>query len=131
MAQARKRARKPPLSEECNQLADDYAMAHFIVKRPAMMLGEVRSLSEVLALLQGVAVGRYPPLGHGFLPGFGQLVNNRHGVPNVVHHHGTLLKAYRKMPWMEACKAILELLEEWQAQAIARPNTSQSPPGSA
>ena len=89
----------PPSNEYRPPLSDDYEIAKYILYRPPVMLGrDVSGLSEVLALLQGVAVGRYPPHGYGFLPGFGEFVNRRLGEPWVNRHDNTLLKVFGKMP---------------------------------
>jgi len=95
-------------------LKSDYDMAMFLLLRPEMVFCEVRSLREVLALIHGVAVGRYPPHGSGFLPGFSRFVRRRlKGLPCADYF--TLLKAFGDKPLMEGCNAVLALLEEWKA----------------
>jgi hypothetical protein len=93
-------------------LESDYDMARFLLLRPCTVFS-VRSLRDVLALIQGVAIGRYPPHGSGFLPGFSQFVQRRLNGPPCAEYI-TLLKHYGHQPWTEGCAAVLALLEEWK-----------------
>jgi hypothetical protein len=94
-------------------MMSDYEIAAMILKRPRMCFAETRTFRDVLALLHGVAVGRYPPHGSGFLDGFNNFVNARFKAPPVAEYH-TLLKHFGDRPLSEACKAVLDLLQEWK-----------------
>jgi hypothetical protein len=48
----------------------DYELMRYLPLRPRMFFGEAESLRDVLVLIHGVALGRYPPHGSKFLPGF-------------------------------------------------------------
>jgi hypothetical protein len=98
----------------------DFEIARMILRRPRMCFGDVQSLREVLALIHGVAVGRYPPHGSGFLPGFGQFVSHRLKVNPVIPYITTLLNTFGDKPWDEACADVLGLLEEWKASTDQR-----------
>jgi hypothetical protein len=95
-------------------LSSDYELARFILLRPRMCFDEARTLRDVLALLHGVALGRYPPHGSGFLPGFGAFVNHRFKAPPSAAYHA-LLREFGDTPFAEACEAVLSSLEEWKA----------------
>lgn len=90
----------------------DYDLARYMLLRPRMFFDEVQTLRDVLALIHGVAVGRYPPHGSGFLPGFCEFVRIRFKSP--FNHYKTLLKQFGDLPWVEGSQAVLALLEEWQ-----------------
>ena len=91
----------------------DYEIARLILRRPRMVFSEARTLRDVLALLHGVAVGRYPPHGSGFLPGFGKLVQHRFKAPPIAEY-SILLKELGDKPYGEACDEVLGILEEWE-----------------
>jgi hypothetical protein len=95
-------------------MSTDFEIARMILTRPRMCYAEARTLRDVLALLHGVAVGRYPPHGSGFLPGFSVFVTHRFEAGPIAEYH-TLLKAFGDRPLGEACEAVLALLEEWKA----------------
>lgn len=109
------------MSQESIDLSSDYDLARFILLRPRVCFAEARSLRVVLALLRGVELGRYPPHGNGFLPGFGEFVNRRFQAPPIDHYQ-TLLKSLGDRPFGEACEAILRLLEEWKASSDENQN---------
>lgn len=92
----------------------DYEIAKMILQRPRMVFSEARTLRDVLALLHGVAVGRYPPHGSGFMPGFNQFINQRFKAPPVADYI-TLLKEFGDKPLNEACEAVSMVLEEWKS----------------
>ena len=71
-------------------------------------------MRDVLALLHGVALGRHPPHGSGFLPGFCEFVRRRFKRLPVAEYH-TLLKVFADRPPPEACEEILRLLDEWDS----------------
>lgn len=102
------------MSQEHIDLSSDYDLARFILLRPRICFAEARSLRDVLALLHGVALGRYPPHGSGFLPGFSDFVNRRFHPPLIAEYH-TLLKEFGDKPFAEGCAEVLRLLEEWKA----------------
>lgn len=104
------------MSQNTIDLASDYDLARFILLRPRMCFAEARTLRDVLALLRGLALGRYPPHGSGFLPGFSDFVNHRFHAPPIADYH-TLLKEFGDRPFGEACEAVLRLLEEWKASS--------------
>jgi hypothetical protein len=95
---------------------EDYDLARYILRHPRVCFGEARTLRDVLALLHGVAVGRYPPHGCGFLPGFSDFVNRRFRAGRIAEYH-TLIQEFGDRPFGEALKAILRLLEEWKASS--------------
>ena len=92
----------------------DFELARLILRRPSIFFGEARTLRDVLALLHGVAVGRYPLHGNGFLPGFGEFIRQRLKAPPI-NESITLLNEFGDKPMVEACQAVLGLLEEWKA----------------
>jgi hypothetical protein len=110
--------------------ADDFELARRILLRPRMYSSEATTLRDVLALMHGVAVGRYPPHGNGFLPGFSAFVMNRLRATER-DYHKELLIAFGEWPLDKACSAVLALLEEWKALPTSPANTWQSPPDSA
>ena len=111
-------------------LSDDYELARHILLRPRMYYCEATTLRDVLALLHGVAVGRYPPRGNGFLPGFSNFIMDRLGTIESDYHKKLLIE-FGEWPLDKACAAVLALLEEWIALSTSPPNTSQSRPDSA
>ncbi len=91
----------------------DWELATHILKRPGMCCGWEPTFREVLALLRGVALGRYPWHGSGFLAGFDDFVRARFDGPMCgTEYH--LLKAFGDLPCREACDAVLALLHEWK-----------------
>src|ERR1700738_2974799 len=102
------------MSQQPIDLRSDYDLARHILRRPRICFAEARTLRDVLALLHGVALGRYPPHGSGFLPGFSAFVNRRFNAPAIADYH-TLLKVFGDKSLGEACAAVLRLLEEWRA----------------
>jgi hypothetical protein len=92
----------------------DYELARSLLLRPRMFFSEAQTLRDVLALLHGAAVGRYPPHGSGFLPGFDDFVRHRFNVPAGAGYV-TLLREFGHRPIFDACEAVLVLLEEWRA----------------
>jgi hypothetical protein len=98
----------------------DYEFARLILLRPRVCYGEAQSLRDVLGVIHGVALGRHPPHGSGFLPGFNRfLINRFKGRPHVADYH-ILLKQFGELPFYEGCEAVLHLLEEWEA--LGRPD---------
>lgn len=91
----------------------DYELAKDLLLRPRMFFSEVESLRDVLALVHGAAVARYPPHGSGWLPGFAEFVRLRFDAPPVAAYI-TLLKQFGHLTWPDGCNAVLELLEEWK-----------------
>ncbi len=94
----------------------DYELARSLLMRPCMYFGAVESLRDLLALLHGVAVGRYPPHGSGFLTGFDDFIHRRLHAPSRPSYY-VFLEKFGDRPWTEGRKAILALLEEWHATA--------------
>ena len=105
---------RPLRSSALTLEAQDPALAKALLLRPRMFFSEAQSLRDVLALIHGVAVGRYPPHGSGFLPGFHDFLCRRFRTPSHPYYV-TLLEQFGQKPWLEGCKAIAELLEEWKA----------------
>jgi hypothetical protein len=93
---------------------DDYGIVKCALLRPRMMFGDAESLRDVLALIHGIALARFPPHGSGFLAGFSQFVASRFGEPSR-NHYSILMEQYGSMPGLDGCKAVLSLLEEWKA----------------
>jgi hypothetical protein len=102
------------MSQEYIDLSSDFELARQILLRPQVYFAKARALRDVLALLHGVALGRYPPHGGGFLTGFDQFVNRRFKAPPIAVYH-TLLKEFGDKPLGEACDAVLGLLEQWKS----------------
>jgi hypothetical protein len=104
------------MSEQRIDLSSDYDLARFILRWPNACFAEARTLRDVLALLHGVALGRYPSHGSGFLPGFNDFVNRRFKAPPIAWYN-TLLNEFGDRQFREACDAVLQLLEEWKASS--------------
>jgi hypothetical protein len=97
-------------------MLSDFEIARMFLHRPQMCVGgEARALRDVLALVRGAAIGRYPPYGSGFLPGFNGFVCRRFKAPPIIDYHVLLLKEFGDKPLAEACEAVLGLLDEWKA----------------
>jgi hypothetical protein len=93
--------------------APDIYLTKFLLQRPRMCFSEAETLRDVLALIHGVALGRYPPHGSGFLPGFNDFVNKRFRSCGACYH--TLLKEFGHKSMAVGCEAVLNLLEEWES----------------
>jgi hypothetical protein len=94
-------------------LNDDLRFVERILRRPRMNFGSAQSLRDVLALIYGYSVGRYPPNGHGFLPGFPEFVQCRLDGPVCTCHYGILLDRFGEMPWGDGLDAVWKLVLEW------------------
>ncbi len=94
-------------------MLSDYELARLMIRCPGCCYAEARTLRDVLAMVHGAAIARYPPHGSGFLPGFLWFVNQRFRAGPIAWYH-VLLEQFGEMPLADACKAVLRLLEEWK-----------------
>jgi hypothetical protein len=97
-------------------LESDYDLAVCVLSRPQTIFGAAQTLRDVLALIHGVALGRFPPHGYGFLPGFPAFVERRFNGPSR-NHNEILLEQFGHMPGLEGCEPVLSLLREWKSAA--------------
>lgn len=109
-----------PDENEC-EMTSDFGLARMLLRRPRMFYGEAATLRDVLALVRGVAIARYPPHGSGFLPGFNDFVNRRFKAPPIADYI-TLLKEFGQLSLVDGCQAVETLLEEWKASENNKPD---------
>ena len=84
-----------------------------IFLRPRMFC-DTENLRELLFFVAGVRCGQSPPHGSGCLPGIEDYVREKFRAARGESWTRVLLREFEDLPYLEACRAIADLLREWR-----------------